>query len=436
MILEDDVKIDDVRSFLSSDYKYESGYDIFQLNKRWHHAQNYYLNFDGLESYVITERAARVLIDTTHNSEHFNDKVKSGPYGRYHTSKLAQSKLFTEDKQDWSVLNTISTAVDKFVGFCCHPTLVNSKKLSVKFSPLIGICKNEQKSDIELSGIKPWHECTEYELVNFKKTPYYEFWKKRMYLSPSHIPQNKIKFSFLTTSMNRCSDLKKTYFKNISVAGKILNQNYEFILLNYSSTDQINDWVKRSNFGKYCNFKYVTSKKWKYFNMSCAKNMVGRVASGSVLCWLDSDNLLTPEYLNKLESLFVNKNVFLTANFNDIDSDGKCGRIACYADDFYEINGYDESFVGWGYEDIDFTNRLKITNVTQYTIENKYIKCIDNDDINKFINYKDSSPLEISKKSSFAGFRYSTNLQNFAKSQKNIIEKKYHANNQKSWGEI
>ena len=105
--------------------------------------------------------------------------------------------------------------------------------------------------------------------------------------------------------MNRCEDLKQTYLENIKMGVSIFGSQCEFILLNYNSKDDIDEWVIRSNFGKYCNFKYLKTTKYQYFNMSVAKNIVGNNAIGNVLCWLDSDTKLTLNYVNKLKSLFT-----------------------------------------------------------------------------------------------------------------------------------
>ena len=50
--------------------------------------------------------------------------------------------------------------------------------------------------------------------------------------------------------MNRLSHLKETLFENIEK--NISYKNVEFILLDYNSTDGLEDWIK-SNFKEYIN---------------------------------------------------------------------------------------------------------------------------------------------------------------------------------------
>jgi GR25 family glycosyltransferase involved in LPS biosynthesis len=438
LILEDDAYTDDVEKLINENIEYDETYDLHQLNTRWHHDEYWHMNFDGLESYLLTNRGARILVDSTHNRDHFNGKVISGPFGKYKKSALEDCGLFNKtEAQDWSEKNIISCAVDKFVGFCANPFIHPSKRLRVKFIPKIHTFEQNTKSDIAIESIKPWHDCHEYELKNFLKSSYFEYWKYNLFLSPKHIPTARIKFSFLTTSMNRCADLKKTYLDNIKLGTSFFGKQCEFILLNYNSNDEMDEWVAHSNFGKYCNFKYLKTTKYQHFNMSVAKNIVGNNAVGSVLCWLDSDSKLTSDYVDKMNSVFEGKSSgqFLSVEYNK-SNPGTCGRIACFREDYLEVGGYDESFEGWGYEDIDFTKRLQMISCKKVNIKSESIEKIDNSNINKFENYKNATPEKISEKSSFAGFRYSSNLQNFVKSQSKLLNNEFRANSRSHWGVI
>ena len=66
-----------MQKLLNENKDYDDTYDLHQLNTRWHHNEYWHMNFDGLESYLLTNRGARILLNTTHNREHFNGKVIS-----------------------------------------------------------------------------------------------------------------------------------------------------------------------------------------------------------------------------------------------------------------------------------------------------------------------------------------------------------------------
>jgi len=435
MIFEDDAFVDDIYTLLKSKYTVPVHFDFFQFNKRWHHQTNYHKNFDGLESYYITNRGATKLIEFIKQRDHWNGHVRSGPFGRFTKSPLASNSLFLNDvkTQNWSNKNTIVCAIDKFVGFAATPSLKNH--ISIGFDKKVSVYEQCERSDIELNGIKPWHTMVDHELTEFLKSSYFEYWNKSLFVSPKHIPRKKIKISFLTSSMNRCDDLKKTYMNNIKLCCEKLNFNFEFVLLDYNSTDDIQSWVVSNNFGKYCNFKFKSTKKYKYFNMSLAKNIVGCNASGEILCWLDADNIITEKFLEFISHNFVqSKNIY--ANVENVkNNEGSCGRVICSKDNFYEVGGYDESFDGWGYEDIDFANRLNIIGVKRIGIPTEYVESLPTDEIKKFENYE-KPIVKIKNGNQFSQFRYSSNFENYVKSKNNSLNRFYRANDTNNWGVV
>ena len=185
LIFEDDAYTEDIKNLLKSKLEIPSNCDFLQLNKRWHHKKNYYMNFDGLESYYLTNSCAKKLIENVKNREHWNNKVKTTPFeGMFSRSKLAKSDIFKEENNSnqWSEKKSIVCAVDKFVGYCATPSL-DKNRITIHFNKKINVFEQKEKSDIELRGIKSWHTSTEYELRKFMKSSYYEFWNKGLFLS-------------------------------------------------------------------------------------------------------------------------------------------------------------------------------------------------------------------------------------------------------------
>ena len=54
-----------------------------------------------------------------------------------------------------------------------------------------------------------------------------------------------MKLSFLTSCMDRCHNLKKTYLHNINNSLPSDGVGVEFVLLNYNSSDDLDEWVRR-----------------------------------------------------------------------------------------------------------------------------------------------------------------------------------------------
>lgn len=187
LVLEDDALYSDVKEYLRKKLTLTNGYDFYQLNKRYHD-KNYFNNFDGLESYIITNSGANLLVKATQFHGHFNDVIRFVPDNRFHEAKLNDYAVFKrERKQNWSIPNSITSAVDKFVGFNAHPNLAPSNRLNIKFENSIGLHKTDIKSDIMTSQFRPWAQCSENEIINLMSSDLYEYWKRGKYFSPKYI---------------------------------------------------------------------------------------------------------------------------------------------------------------------------------------------------------------------------------------------------------
>ena len=179
LILEDDAMFSDVKYFLENEPTFNDSTDFYQLNKRYH-ANDYWNNFDGFESYVVTQRGAKILVDATHDREHFNGIISFSPETINISPHLRDAKIFkNEPMQYWSTPNSISCPVDKLAGFCAHPNLPEDKKLRIGFMRTIGLFSQQQRSDILKDGMKDWNFCTEKELEEFISSEQYEYWKKQ-----------------------------------------------------------------------------------------------------------------------------------------------------------------------------------------------------------------------------------------------------------------
>jgi hypothetical protein len=156
-----------------------------------------------------------------------------------------------------------------------------------------------------------------------------------------------IKISFCTTCMDRTHHLKLTIDENLKT---FKNYNYEFLILNYNSKDDLDEFIKN-----YKNIKYYKTTKPKYFYRSHAKNCIHRAASGDILINLDADNFITDDYIKlSLISYFICENIVINPNGSDT-----FGKIVISKKVFYEIGGYDEEFKGYGEEDRDLINRAR-----------------------------------------------------------------------------
>jgi predicted glycosyltransferase involved in capsule biosynthesis len=176
-----------------------------------------------------------------------------------------------------------------------------------------------------------------------------------------------IAVSFCIACMNRLHHLCQTLPMNIK--DNLRQENIEFVLVDYSSTDGLKNWIERTmeHLLEKKLLTYLFVKGQKYFHHSRAKNIAHRLARGRIVCNLDADNFTGSEFAEYLGNIFGNRgHLIMTAPRNP---NGTFGRIAMLREDFMAIGGYDERMkYGWGYEDTDLIIRALKLGFREHTI--------------------------------------------------------------------
>jgi len=171
------------------------------------------------------------------------------------------------------------------------------------------------------------------------------------------------KIAFCITCMNRLQHLQQTLEKNIQ--DNYLPEEVEFVLLDYNSSDGLDQWILQ-NMQSHIDtgiLVYYKTFEPEYYFRSHSRNMAFRLANAEILCNLDADNFLGKGFASfMIEKFDKNDSIFYTSNesFNDI-----FGRVCVKRKDFLSIKGYNESLQGYGYEDVDLFVRLKNRGLTQ-----------------------------------------------------------------------
>lgn len=191
--------------------------------------------------------------------------------------------------------------------------------------------------------------------------------------------QQPLKISYCTSCKGRLEHLKQTLPANLNAEKQ--NPHVEFVVLDYGDTDGLGEWIHEhfqpeieSGRLRYARFET------EYFRMAHAKNMSHRVATGDILCNVDADNFLAPNFSRWLEKTFkANPQSVVTSlaltpagvlkqrgerilkgKSPALSRDGGIGgRIAIRADNFYRLGGYDERIEGWGPDDLQFCLRAR-----------------------------------------------------------------------------
>lgn len=198
--------------------------------------------------------------------------------------------------------------------------------------------------------------------------------------------------------MNRFEHLQKTLPQNIAD-----NADYpkvEFVVLDYNSTDGLEDWMRQNLSNWQGKVVYYKTLQPQSYARSHSRNMVFRLASGDILCNIDADNFVGKGFAHYVNRIFEkSKNIYMEAyreNFQDV-----FGKVCFKKSDFETIQGYDEKIVNYGFEDIDFKNRLKKNNLKQVLFkQKKFLRVITHGDVERVRNesfYKNLEKLLVQK---------------------------------------
>ena len=190
------------------------------------------------------------------------------------------------------------------------------------------------------------------------------------------------KIAFCITCMNRLEHIRETLIKNME--DNYLVGDVEFVLLDYNSTDGLEQWCA-ANLKPYIDsgfLHYYKTTEPTAYNRSHSRNMAFRLAHAEIVCNLDADNFLGKEFAEYMLELFSHQNdIFCTSTYAVKDV---TGRICLRKNDFIRVRGYNEAFTGYGFEDLDLYDRLIRTGLKQVFFHNiDFYKAISHTDTHR-----------------------------------------------------
>jgi len=189
-----------------------------------------------------------------------------------------------------------------------------------------------------------------------------------------------------TVAMNRLHHVRKTLPVNLQQNN---NPGINFLLLDYSSEDGLQDYVektfhKETNEGRLVYYRYNDAVA---FNRCHSRNMAFRLADGDVVCNVDADNYAGPDFGRFVQEAFAKeKDICLTGLDNKWTRDAT-GKLSVLKSDFLHVSGYDEYFEGYGFEDYDLVNRLVLHGCTARIISDpNYLEAVQHERVERLRN--------------------------------------------------
>jgi hypothetical protein len=146
----------------------------------------------------------------------------------------------------------------------------------------------------------------------------------------------------------------------------LANGSVGYCLVDYSCPDRCGDWLLGEFPGAAKDGRAVVERvpSQRLFNKCAALNAGGRRAlreGADYLCFIDADTLVTDDFVGWLLGNLRQDRFLIAARRADgSDRHSLTGLIVLHADAFLQSGGFDESFTGWGGEDIEFRVRLAL----------------------------------------------------------------------------
>jgi len=169
----------------------------------------------------------------------------------------------------------------------------------------------------------------------------------------------------------------------------------EFVILDYNSSDGLEKYIKQ-NFMVYIEsgqlVYYRTNEPEKY-SMSHSRNLAFKVATGDIVCNIDSDNYTGVDFAAYVNAEFQrNRNIFLSTHHQSFAKNDVLGRICVRKKDFLAVTGYDEKMIYYGFDDFDFSNRLQLLGLKNIAItDHKFLQAIEHSNNERLKNFDNNS---------------------------------------------
>lgn len=191
--------------------------------------------------------------------------------------------------------------------------------------------------------------------------------------------------------MNRLNHLMQTLEDNLKECCR--DDDVEIVLLDYNSKDNMESWVKNAFETMIANGKLIYFKTFDpvSFNHSHSKNLAFKLSNGDIVCNINADHYLGNGFVDYIRKQFNNNsNIVLTPlNIYDDNNDflipgDTGGKVCVRKENFIQIKGFDEKMNIYGFEDVDFINRLTFVGVNPFRItEPQFLSFIHHSDVDR-----------------------------------------------------
>lgn len=181
--------------------------------------------------------------------------------------------------------------------------------------------------------------------------------------------------AFITTCKGRLHHLQQTLPLLVAESAA------EIVVVDYGCPQGAGDWVARN-----CpTVTVVRVEDDPGFCLPRARNLGAQKSTAPWLCFIDADVKVTPGWPQWMADN-LDAGCFYRADKVDgervLDT---WGTVLCSRKGFLDVGGYDEVFRGWGGEDDDLYERLKMAGYAESEYPSRFVDAIKHDDVERTV---------------------------------------------------
>jgi len=179
--------------------------------------------------------------------------------------------------------------------------------------------------------------------------------------------------AFVTTCKGRLHHIQQT------LPLMVAESPAEIVVVDYGCPQGAGDWVASN----YPEVTVVRVDDDPGFCLPRARNLGAQKTSASWLCFIDADVKVTPGWTQWMAENLDPRCFYRAGMVNGERIKDTWGTVLCSRKAFADVGGYDEAFGGWGGEDDDLYERLKMFGYRELTYPAHFVDAIHHDDVER-----------------------------------------------------
>jgi glycosyltransferase involved in cell wall biosynthesis len=176
--------------------------------------------------------------------------------------------------------------------------------------------------------------------------------------------------AFVTTCKGRLHHIQQT------LPLLVAESPAEIVVVDYGCPQGVGEWVASN----YPEVTVVRVDDDPGFCLPRARNLGAQETSANWLCFIDADVKVVPGWVQWMAENLDPRCFYRASMVNGERIKDTWGTVLCTREAFADVGGYDEAFRGWGGEDDDLYERLKLLGYRELAYPAQFVDAIRHDD--------------------------------------------------------